>query len=252
LRRHLGGQKPVESTARGSRTVMDTRRGQRLALPRRWGQYDLLEEIGHGGMGVGYKARQIPLDPIAAVKIPQTSPFSHASVLARLRTEVEAIARLRHENIVCVHEYGEQDECKYFSMEFVDGGNLADRLSAGRLPEREAAKLVRVLAGAVDFAHRHNVLHRDLKPANVLLAAGGAVKLTDFGLAKLLDADPGHTRDQTILGTAGYMAPEMARGQANVAGVPADVYGLGAILYEALTGRPPFKAESHSETLRQV
>jgi eukaryotic-like serine/threonine-protein kinase len=252
LRRHLGGQKPVESTARGSRTVMDTRRGQRLALPRRWGQYDLIEEVGRGGMGVVYKARQIPMNRLVAVKVAQTGPFADVSILTRLRTEVEAIARLRHENIVCVHEFGEQDGCKYFSMEFVEGGNLADRLSAGRLSEREAAELIRVLAGAVHFAHRHDVLHRDLKPANVLLGAGGAVKLTDFGLAKLLDAERGHTRDETILGTAGYMAPEMARGEANVAGVPADVYGLGAILYEALTGRPPFKAETHSETLRQV
>ncbi|HTK73924.1 MAG TPA: protein kinase [Gemmataceae bacterium] len=252
LRRHLGGQKPVESTARGSRTVVDSRRGQRLALPRRWGQYELLEEIGRGGMGVVYKARQLPLNRVVAVKIARTGPFADVSVLARLRTEVEAIARLRHENIVCVHEFGEEDGCKYFSMEFVDGGNLADRLSAGRMAEREAAGLVRVLAAAVDFAHRHDVIHRDLKPANVLLGAGGAMKLSDFGLAKLLDDDRGHTRDDTILGTAGYMAPEMARGQANVSGVPADVYGLGAILYEALTGRPPFKAETHSETLRQV
>lgn len=252
LRRHLGGQPPIESTARDSRTVMDTRRGQRLALPRRWGQYDLLEEVGHGGMGVVYKARQVPLNRLVAVKIARAGPFTDLSTLTRLQTEVEAIARLRHENIVCVHEFGEQDGCKYFSMEFVDGGNLADRLSAGRMPEREAAELVRVLAGAVDFAHRHEVIHRDLKPANVLLDAGGAMKLSDFGLAKLLDVEPGYTQDDTVLGTASYMSPEMARGEANVAGVPADVYGLGAILYEALAGRPPFQARTHTETLRQV
>jgi serine/threonine-protein kinase len=252
LRRHLGGQPPVESTARGSRTVMDARRGQRLALPRHWGQYELLEEVGRGGMGVVYKARQIPLNRLVAVKIARSGPFTDLSTVARLRTEVEAIARLRHEHIVCVHEFGEQYDCKYFSMEFVDGGNLADRLSAGRLQVREAAQLIFVLADAVHFAHRHDVIHRDLKPANVLLGADGAVKLSDFGLAKLLDTVRGLTREDTILGTASYMSPELARGEGNLAGVPADVYGLGAILYETLTGRPPFRGETHSETLRQV
>src|SRR5262245_38767096 len=155
LRRHLGGQPPIESTAQGSRTVADMRPGPPLGLPRHWGQYELLEVVGRGGMGVVYKARQVPLNRLVAVKIARAGPLTDASVLARLRTEVEAIARLRHENIVGVHEYGEHDGCKYFSMEFVDGGNLADRLSAAPLPEREAADLVRVLAGAVHFAHQH-------------------------------------------------------------------------------------------------
>src|SRR5439155_17944097 len=138
------------------------------------------------------------LNRSVAVKIAHTGPFVNAAALDRLRTEVQAIARLEHENIVRVHEYGEQDGCSYFSMEFVDGQTLAARLAAGPLPEREAAELVRVLAGAVDFGHRHGVVHRDLKPANVLLSTGGAVKLTDFGLAKLLDAERGQTGDHTI------------------------------------------------------
>jgi serine/threonine-protein kinase len=172
--------------------------------------------------------------------------------LARFRTEAEAIARLDHPNIVRVYECGEQDRRPYFSMELIEGPSLAQKLKAGPLPGREAAGLVQALARAVSFAHQKGVIHRDLKPANVLLAADGSVKLTDFGLAKLLDAEAGQTQRDTILGTASYMAPEQARGDVAAEGPLADVYGLGAVLYECLTGSPPFKGETRTETLELV
>jgi serine/threonine-protein kinase len=214
--------------------------------------YELLEKIGQGAMGVVFKARQVGLKRLVALKMALSGSLLSAEARARLRTEGEAIARLEHPNIVRVHDCGDLDGRPYFSMELIEGQSLAQKLAAGPLPEREAAELVRTLALAVSFAHQKDVIHRDLKPANILLDASGAVKLTDFGLAKLLDVDTGQTQPDTVMGTASYAAPEQARGDIAEVGPPADVYGLGAILYETLTCRPPFRAATRSETLQQV
>jgi serine/threonine protein kinase len=170
----------------------------------------------------------------------------------RFRREAEAAARLSHPNIVQVYEVGEHDGRPYCALEYVEGGSLARRLAAGALPPDGAARLVEVLARAVQHAHERNIVHRDLKPANILLADEGVPKVTDFGLARLLDEDSGHTLTGDILGTPCYMAPEQAAGRTREAGPAADVYALGAVLYETLTGRPPFQGATLRETLDQV
>jgi serine/threonine-protein kinase len=222
-------------------------------LPAWLGQYELLELLGHGGMGVVYKARQgPPLNRIVAVKLALGGPVPGTPAFSRIQTEIAVIARLEHDNIVRVYECGEHAGRPYFSMDYVEGGSLADKLAGEPLPEPEAASLVETLARTVHFAHQKGVIHRDLKPGNVLIGAGGVVKLTDFGLAKLLDAEDGQTQSYVVMGTAAYMAPEQARGITREVGPLADVYGLGTILYEALTGRPPFQGATRTEILEQV
>jgi serine/threonine-protein kinase len=222
------------------------------ALPQRLGRYELLEELGQGGMGVVYKARQERPSRLVAVKLVLGGAMAGPGALARLRTEAEAAGRLRHEDVVRVIDYGEQDGRAYVVMEYVAGSNLAGRLRAGPLPPREAATLVRRLALAVQAAHEQRIVHRDLKPANVLLTEDGAPKIADFGLAVLLDEAARQTQSGAVLGTPPYMAPEQARGEARAVGPATDVYGLGAILYECLTGRPPFVAAGREQTLDLV
>jgi tRNA A-37 threonylcarbamoyl transferase component Bud32 len=213
--------------------------------------YEVLEELGRGGMGVVYKARQKRLNRVVALKMILAGGHASAEELARLRTEAEALGRLQHPNIVQVHEVGEHQGKPFFSLEFCPGGSLDKRLAGSPLPPPEAAALTQTLARATHAAHRAQVVHRDLKPANVLLRADGTPKITDFGLAKKLDDDAGPTRPGETMGTPSYMAPEQAEGGREV-GPAADVYALGAILYELLTGRPPFKAATPFDTLRQV
>jgi serine/threonine protein kinase len=219
--------------------------------------YELLEELGRGGMGVVYRARQVKLNRVVALKMILAGPHADADDLARFRGEAEAIARLSHPNIVQVYEVGDCDGQPFFSLEYCDGGSLAKKLNGTPLPSRDAAALVEALARGVQAAHDSKVVHRDLKPANVLLttppvsesfenkahadgrALEGIPKITDFGLARRLDT-PGVTRSGAIVGTPSYMAPEQARGEKT--GQAADVWSLGAILYESLTGRPPFTA----------
>jgi tRNA A-37 threonylcarbamoyl transferase component Bud32 len=211
--------------------------------------YEILGELGRGGMGVVYKARQVQAGRVVALKMILSGSHASEEEVARFRTEAEAVARLRHLGVVAVYEVGEHDGRAFFSLEYCEGGGLDKKLNGTPLPAEEAARLVRSLAHAVQAAHAHAVVHRDLKPANVLLTADGTPKVTDFGLAKKLD-EQGKTQTGAVMGTPSYMAPEQARGDR--AGPAADVYSLGAILYECLTGRPPFKGATVMQTLQMV
>jgi eukaryotic-like serine/threonine-protein kinase len=216
------------------------------------GAYELLSELGRGGMGVVYKARQKGLDRIVALKMILAGSHAGQDDVARFRVEAEAIARLQHPHIVQVHDIGEHDGQPYFSLEFCAGGSLEKKLRGKPLPPREAASIVELLARAIQVAHDHSILHRDLKPANVLLTEEGTPKITDFGLAKKLDElGQGRTRTGAIVGTPSYMAPEQAAAKKEI-GPAADVYALGAILYECLVGRPPFQAATALDTILQV
>jgi len=211
---------------------------------------EILEEIGRGGMGVVYRARQTKLDRVVALKMilgdSRTSPHS----IARFRTEAQAVARLSHPNFVQIHEIGERNGFPYFTMEFVEGGSLARKLKGGPLPVRQAAAMIEVLARASHEAHLKGIVHRDIKPANILLTHGGVPKITDFGLAKLeTRSGPESTQGEMLVGTPAYMAPEQAGGEASEVSPLADVYSLGATLYEMLTGLPPFQAGTSLETL---
>ncbi|MBX9626970.1 MAG: serine/threonine protein kinase [Gemmataceae bacterium] len=242
--------------------------------------YDLLDELGRGGMGVVYRARHVPTGRLVALKVIRDAALAGPTARARFRVEAEAAARVRHPNVVEVYEVGEHAGRPFLAMELVAGGGLDRHLGGTPLPAREAAELVRLVALAVQAAHDRNIVHRDLKPANILLSPvikssslqviksaeeklarlddlrlGDLMtpKVSDFGLAKRLDADTtAWTQDGAVLGTPGYMAPEQAAGRVHEVGPGADVWALGAVLYECLTGRPPFRADTRDETVRQV
>ncbi len=212
--------------------------------------YDDLQLIGRGGMGVVYGARDVRLNRRVALKMIRAGE-AEAAELDRFRTEAEVVAQLRHPNIVQIYEVGDHRGRPFIALEYVEGGNLKEKLSGTPLPPREAARLLETLARAVQAAHARHIVHRDLKPANVMLTADGTPKITDFGLAKRLD-EAGQTQSGAVVGTPSYMAPEQAEGRRGTVGPTADVYALGAILYECLTGRPPFLAATTHDTLRQV
>jgi tetratricopeptide (TPR) repeat protein len=216
--------------------------------------YEVLGVLGRGGMGVVYKARQLGLDRLIALKMIRTGEHADRDEAARFQAEAQAVARLRHAHIVAIHEVGQAGGQPFFSLELVEGGSLRQQLAGAALPPPQAARLVQTLARAVQAAHEAGIVHRDLKPANVLLTADGTPKIADFGLAKFLGSDSGRTQSGAILGTPSYMAPEQAQGESRGGGVgpAADVWALGAILYECLTGRPPFRGPSVLETLEQV
>jgi serine/threonine-protein kinase len=203
-------------------------------------------------MGVVYKAWHIPLKRVVALKMVLSGAHASSEMLARFRTEAEAVARLAHPNVVQIYEIGEHNQLPYFSLEFVDGCSLDRRIAEHPLSPRQAVALVEILARATHAVHQKGVVHRDLKPGNVLLAADGTPKITDFGLAKHLGEEQGQTASGAVLGTPSYMAPEQAAGNQKAISTATDVYALGAILYELLTGRPPFRAGTPLDTVLQV
>ncbi|MDR3636418.1 MAG: protein kinase [Isosphaeraceae bacterium] len=214
--------------------------------------YQILCELGRGGMGVVYKARQLGLNRLVALKMILAGEHAGPDALRRLLAEAETIAQLQHPNVVQIHAVGDCNGRPYIELELVEGGNLAERLEGTPWPPAAAARLVQDLARAVAQAHRLGIVHRDLKPSNILLTDDGSPKVSDFGLAKSLERDMGLTQTESILGSPSYMAPEQANGHAKEVGPAADIYALGAILYELLTGRPPFVAPSILATLDLV
>src|SRR5262245_46084298 len=224
---------------------------EELPLPQVPG-YEVESVLGRGGMGVVYRARHLRLGRLVALKMALAGSYAGLHERERFRREAEAVAALRHPNVVQVYDVGDADGRPYFTMELMEGGSLARKLAGAPQPPRQAAALLATLAGAVQGAHEAGVIHRDLKPGNVLLTADGMPKVADFGLARRLDADERLTLSGAVIGTPGYAAPEQARGDRGAVGPRTDVYALGAILYECLTGRPPFRAGTAAATLQQV
>jgi WD40 repeat protein/serine/threonine protein kinase len=223
-----------------------------FAALRTFGDYELLEEIARGGMGVVYKARQKSLKRIVAVKMILSGQFASKQEVLRFRGEAEAAANLRHPNIVPIYETGEHEGQHFFSMDYIAGRNLAEIVRDGPLPAHRAARYVETIALAIHYAHQQGTLHRDLKPSNVLIDADDQPHITDFGLAKHLHGDFGLTVTGQVLGSPNFMPPEQTGARQAKVGPHSDVYGLGAILYHLLTGRPPFQAETIPEVLRQL
>jgi eukaryotic-like serine/threonine-protein kinase len=214
--------------------------------------HELLSRLGEGGMGVVYKARQVRLNRLVALKMIRGEGQAGEVRLNRFRIEAEAVARVRHPNIVQIYEIGDVDGLPYFSLEFLEGGGLDAKLAGTPRPGREAATMLAALCSAIEAAHQAQIIHRDLKPSNVVLAADGTPKVTDFGLAKRLEEQESQERTGDVMGSPSYMSPEQAKGEVHLVGPASDIYSLGAILYEMLTGRPPFRGTSAWDTVRQV
>jgi TolB-like protein/tetratricopeptide (TPR) repeat protein/predicted Ser/Thr protein kinase len=217
-----------------------------------FGDYELLEEIGRGGQGVVYRARQKSLNRTVALKVIGLGHWATPAHLKRFRLEAEAAASLEHPGIVPIHEVGERDGSCYFSMKFVEGGQLDEVVRREPMPIRRATELIANVARTVHYAHEHHILHRDIKPGNILLDQKGEPQLTDFGLARLVETESTVTRTMEVLGTPSYMAPEQAVGNNAQLTSATDVYGLGAVLYQLLTGHPPFAGGTTYETIRLV
>ncbi|HUE71084.1 MAG TPA: protein kinase [Pirellulaceae bacterium] len=251
LREFFGNQMRMQRLV-GETPPQGSRNGTAPTRLRYFGDYEILDEIAHGGMGVVYKARQTSLNRIVAVKMILAGQLANESDVKRFQAEAEAAANLHHPGIVGIYEVGMQDGQHYYSMEYIDGKNLAQIVRERPLPIATAAECVRDIATVLKYAHEQKVLHRDLKPSNILLDAHGRVRITDFGLAKRVEGESDLTMTGQILGTPSYMSPEQAAAQHAIIGPSTDIYALGAILYELITGRPPFRSENVAETLRQV
>src|SRR6266480_230431 len=242
----------MDKPTRGDATAApDGKKATRAAeLLGELGDYELLEEIGRGGQGVVFRARQKSLNRIVAVKVISLGQWASKTHLKRFRLEAEAAARLEHPGIVPIHEVGERDGSCYFSMKFVEGGQLDEVVRRTPMSTRQAAELIAKVARTVHYAHEHRILHRDIKPGNILLDQKGEPHLTDFGLARLVETESTVTRTVEVLGTPSYMAPEQAVGNNAQLTAATDVYGLGAVFYQLLTGHPPFAGGTTYETIR--
>src|SRR5213592_4554474 len=214
------------------------------------GDYELLEEVGRGGQGVVFRARQKSLNRTVALKVISLGQWASKVHLKRFRREAEAAASLEHPGIVPIYEVGERDGSCYFSMKFVEGGQVDEVCRRTPISIRHAAELIAKVARTVHYAHEHGILHRDIKPGNILLDAKGEPHLTDFGLARLLESESTVTRTLEVLGTPSYMAPEQALGENAAVSSATDAYGLGAVLYQLLTGQPPFAGGTTYETIK--
>jgi serine/threonine protein kinase/tetratricopeptide (TPR) repeat protein len=241
-----------EDNSNGTSKQQRTRSERFLEVLGDFGDYKLLEEIGRGGQGVVYRAHQKSLNRTVALKVIGLGPWGTEAHLKRFRREAEAAAKLDHPFIVPIHEVGERDGCCYFSMNFVEGGQLDQVIRRAPLSIRQAAELIAKLARTVHYAHEHGILHRDIKPGNILLDTKGEPHLTDFGLARLVEAESTVTRTLEVMGTPSYMAPCQAAGNNAAVSKATDVYGLGAVFYELLTGHPPFIGKTTFETVRMV
>src|SRR5437667_2186211 len=245
---------PLPHKRRAARPAKMTRR-QRRSTAGRLGDFcvcELLEEIGRGGHGVVYRARQKSLNRTVALKVIGLGHWATEAHLKRFRREAESAASLEHPCIVPIHEVGERDGSCYFSMKFVEGGQLDAVAKREAMPVRRAVELIAKVARTVHYAHEHHILHRDIKPGNILLDQKGEPHVTDFGLARLVETESTVTRTMEVLGTPSYMAPEQAVGNNAAVSCATDVYGLGAVFYQLLTGHAPFAGETTYETIRLV
>ena len=244
----VGGAPPTEA---GPAPLSPAPAGR---LPRFLGEYELLEEIARGGMGVVYRARQDKLNRQVALKLIRSGSLAGTGELLRFRREAEAIAELEHPHIIPIYEIGQEDDQPYFSMKLIPGGNLGRHIERLKDDPRTVAAVIAKVARAVHYAHQRTILHRDIKPSNILLAEHDEPYVTDFGLAKRIGpgSDTMETVTGAVMGTPAYMPPEQARGGTKSVTTAADVYSLGATLYEALTGQPPFAGDSAGEIMRQV
>src|SRR6266446_1877821 len=244
---------PGKPSPLGSNSPPDNKTTPRIAgMLGRLGDYELLEEVGRGGQGVVFRARQKSLNRTVALKVISLGQWASKPHLKRFRLEAEAAARLEHPGIVPIHEVGERDGSCYFSMQFIEGGQLDEVVRREPMPIRRAVELIAKVARTVHYAHEHGILHRDIKPGNILLDAKGEPHLTDFGLARLVETESTVTRTLEVLGTPSYMAPEQAAANNTQLTSATDVYGLGAVLYQLLTGHPPFAGGTTYETIKMV
>src|SRR6266404_931667 len=249
-----GGADPgrVDKLSRGDATVAPDgkKAGRAAGMQGELGDYELLEEVGRGGQGVVFRARQKSLNRTVALKVISLGQWASKPHLKRFRLEAEAAARLEHPGIVPIHEVGERDGSCYFSMQFIEGGQLDEVVRREPMPIRRAVELIAKVARTVHYAHEHGILHRDIKPGNILLDQKGEPHLTDFGLARLVETESTVTRTLEVLGTPSYMAPEQAAANNTQLTSATDVYGLGAVLYQLLTGHPPFAGGTTYETIK--
>ncbi|PYL02250.1 MAG: hypothetical protein DME31_09785, partial [Verrucomicrobia bacterium] len=246
---HGGSAENVEANA-----VAAARRSKKAARAAEMlgelGDYELVEEVGRGGQGVVFRARQKSLNRTVALKVISLGQWASKAHLKRFRREAEAAASLDHPSIVPIYEVGEREGACYFSMKFVEGGQLDEVVKRAPISIRQAAELIAKVARTVHYAHEHGILHRDIKPGNILLDTKGEPLLTDFGLARLVEAESTITRTREALGTPSYMAPEQAAGEYTKLSNASDVYGLGAVLYQLLTDHPPFAGGTTYETIK--
>src|SRR5213594_1750309 len=250
----VGDPGGVDKLSRGAATAApDGKKAARAAeMLGELGDYELLEEIGRGGQGVVFRARQKSLNRTVALKVISLGQWASRAHVKRFRLEAEAAASLNHPSIVPIYEVGERDGSCYFSMKFVEGGQLDEIVRHTPMSIRHAAELIAKLARTVHYAHEHGILHRDIKPGNILINAEGEPLLTDFGLARLAESESSITRTLEVMGTPSYMAPEQAVGDNSAVSSATDIYGLGAVLYQLLTGHPPFAGDTTYETVRMV